>query len=370
MRDRKTLFIQTMIWKLSPIVFALTALCVSRVNASDGTTTSYLTYHNQPMGTAEKPLVMRTYFPNPDLEPVVTARHGSGEATPRYSAKTGTFAKDYEDQAIQGIPAAFGVNAGPDLSYVWDTTECRLLFAWANGFLDMEPYWGQPDRGSRKSHDYVPRLIGNLFYKARGTHPLQLNGAPLSGDLTYRGQSRPGGQPEFRFQAGDSEITTSIQTGDSPQTLKVTYHSSNAEDELTYLDPETPVEVVEQSPGKLSLLIRPNAAESHTGFQREVIEITEANAEAGSKLYVNFGCMACHTIDGGKGHGPTFKGLYESTRDFPELGTIVADDTYLRESITQPATKSIPGYPIGMMPAYPLNEKQVDSLILFIKEQQ
>ena len=36
-----------------------------------------------------------------------------------------------------GIPAALGVNFGDQLSYCWDTTECRLLYAWNGGFLDM-----------------------------------------------------------------------------------------------------------------------------------------------------------------------------------------------------------------------------------------
>ncbi len=360
-----------MIWKRLSLVFAIPLLSVALVFASDdGTIASHLTYHNQPMGTAEKPLIMRTYFPNPDLEPVVTARHGAGEATPRYSAKTGLLSPNQNDQAIQGIPAAFGVNLGPKLSYVWDTTECRLLYAWANGFLDMEPYWGLPDNGRRKSHDYIPRLIGQLFYKARGSHPLRINGATLPTDYRYLGQSRNQGHPSFRFQSGESIITTSVNPGESIQTLEITYQSSNPNDQLTYEDPDTPIKILENSPGTLKLLIRPNSAETHTGFQREVIEITEASAEAGAKLYVNFGCMACHTVDGGKGHGPTFQGLFGSTREFAELGTITADEPYLRESITQPATKSIPEFPIGMMPAYPLNEKQVDSLILFIKEQK
>ena len=45
-------------------------------------------------------------------------------------------------QPIDGIPAAIAVNHAKELSYVWDTTECRLLYAWKDGFLDMSTLLG------------------------------------------------------------------------------------------------------------------------------------------------------------------------------------------------------------------------------------
>jgi mono/diheme cytochrome c family protein len=342
---------------LSPVLFAGVA----------EPPTGVLTYSNQPLGTAAEPLVLRTYSPNPGLDSAVTARHGVGEKTPKYSSKTGLLSTRVEDEPIAGIPAAISVSAGPTLSYVWDTTECRLLYAWANGFLDMQPYWGDPDRGSRKSHDYVPRLIGHLFYKARGDHPLRINGEPLAEQIRYSGHRRVDGHPQFSFRTGGRVITVGVTTAKSDQTLILNYTSSEPGDRLTYVDPSTPFEVVDEAPGKLSVLLRPNAAESYTGFQQEVIEITEASAEVGAKLYQNFGCMACHSIDGSRNHGPTFQGLAGRARDFPGIGKVTADEAYLRESITQPVAKSVPEFPVGMMPPYPLGEKQVDSLILYIQ---
>tara|TARA_R110002096_G_scaffold212352_10_gene399858 strand:+ start:5845 stop:6933 length:1089 start_codon:yes stop_codon:yes gene_type:complete len=329
--------------------------------------TGYITYSNLPTGTPEQPLVFRTYLPNPGLDSQVTARHGQGAPSPKYSASSGLLSSRSNYQPIQGIPAGFAVNLGTQLSYVWDTTECRLLYAWANGFLDMEPYWGPPERGNRKGNDYVPRLIGQLFYKAKGQHPLRINDEPLPDEIQYRGQRRAGGHPEFQFEASGSLITVAIRPGEAPQTLELEYGSSDSGDQLDYLAPGSAFEILSKGPGKLHILIRPNASEVHTGFKKEVIEITEASPAIGAKLYQNFGCMACHTIDGSRNHGPTFQGLAGSERDFPELGHLVADEAYLRESILQPNAKSIPGFPVGMMPAYPLSDKQVDSLILYIQ---
>ena len=57
-----------------------------------------------------------------------------------------------EYQPIDGIPAAIAVNLG-NYPYVWDTTECRLLYAWTDGFLDMVNYWGDRASGRRKGFD-------------------------------------------------------------------------------------------------------------------------------------------------------------------------------------------------------------------------
>ncbi|MEM1297279.1 MAG: cytochrome c, partial [Verrucomicrobiota bacterium] len=328
---------------------------------------SYITYSNLPSGTIDEPLVFRTYLPNPGLDSEVTSRHGQGATTPKYSPKNGLFSSNSIYEPIQGIPAGFAVNHGDRLSYVWDTTECRLLYAWTNGFLDMESYWGPPERGNRKSFDYVPRLVGQLFYKAKGQHPLRINGKPLPAEIQYKGNRRIAGRPEFEFEALDRVLTVRVLPADSLQTIALEFVSSETTDQLDYVDPSTAFEVRKNESGRLRVLLRPNASEVHTGFKKEVLQIAEASSAIGAKLYQNFGCMACHSIDGGRNHGPTFQGLADSERTFPAIGSLLADEDYLRESIVNPAAKSVPGYPVGMMPAYPLGDKQVDSLILYIQ---
>lgn len=343
-----------------PYYFLIAIFAISGLAAPE-----FLTYDNRPMGTAEQALIIRTYLPNPGLDETVTARHGKGERSPTYSPSSGLLSTNRYYETIHNIPAGIAVNTGEHLSYVWDTTECRLLYAWANGFLDMQPHWGTRESGRRDRGNYGARLIGQLFYKAKGAHPLRINGEPLASDLRYDGNARRNGQPIFRFTSGGRVISVSVAPGASPQTLLLHYQSSE-KDALDYTDSATPFEVIESTPGSLRLLIRPNAAETHRGYKPPNVKVTDASVEAGEKLYQLMGCVACHSIDGGKNHGPTFKGLFGKER--PVAGAeIAADEAYLRESITQPSAKTVDGFPANMMPPYALDDKQVESLILFIK---
>ncbi len=97
-------------------------------------------------------------------------------------------------------------------------------------------------------------------------------------------------------------------------------------------------------------------------------------AEEGRRLYQAYGCIACHAIDTSSltKLGPTWKGLYGAERTF--AGGVVrvrADDSYIRQSILEPAAKVVDGYERGevSMPSYAgvLSDAQIESLILFIK---
>jgi CxxC motif-containing protein (DUF1111 family) len=74
------------------------------------------------------------------------------------------------------------------------------------------------------------------------------------------------------------------------------------------------------------VLLRPNAAETYHGFKKPQIKIGDPTIAAGKKVYEVYGCVACHTTDGGKNHGPTFKALAGSERQFPGHGAVVADE--------------------------------------------
>lgn len=92
--------------------------------------------------------------------------------------------------------------------------------------------------------------------------------------------------------------------------------------------------------------------------------------ELGTKLFKNKACNTCHSLDGSKLIGPSFKGLYELEGHEMEDGTKVAvDENYLRESILNSAAKIVKGYP-NAMPAFEgqLSEEEIAGLITFIKE--
>lgn len=93
-----------------------------------------------------------------------------------------------------------------------------------------------------------------------------------------------------------------------------------------------------------------------------------SSAEFGALIYEKKGCNKCHSIDGSKMTGPTFKGLYGRTEHFTDGSTITVDDNYIRESIMEPQLKIVQGYE-PVMPTFKgiLKDKQTDGLIDYIK---
>ena len=339
------------------------------LNAQDYADKGYLTFDLKPMGSAEKPLILRTFCPDPGLDPdLVLGNHSRGTSAPKYSARSGQEMGERKDHPIAGVPAGIAVNLGKSLSYVWDTTECRLLYAWTDGFLDMKNYWGDEASGRRKGFDYVPQLHGFLFYQAVGQHPLQIDGKSISvlGPPIYLGYELDSSrQPVFSFSAGPHSFQVSVRTGPGKQTLELTYTSKNKE-ALTFSSPKTQVRVKTKEPGKIVLVVRPNAGKRYKTDQK-AIALTEATLAKGEELYNSMGCVACHTTDGGLNHGPTFKGLYGAEREFISAQAQKADEAYLIESIQNPGAKTVKGYLQGMMPPYQLQPLEYDSLVLFIK---
>jgi len=91
-------------------------------------------------------------------------------------------------------------------------------------------------------------------------------------------------------------------------------------------------------------------------------------AQKGAKLSVTRGCAGCHSADGSKGNGPTFKGLFGRPEKMSTGQDIMVDENYLRESILQSQKQIVAGYG-AIMPAFEgqLTDKEVTYLIEYIK---
>jgi len=89
--------------------------------------------------------------------------------------------------------------------------------------------------------------------------------------------------------------------------------------------------------------------------------------EKGKQIAQSLGCLACHSVDGKPGVGPTWKGLYGKTETLVDGSTVLVDEEYLRESITNPAAKLVQGFPPIMVP-YQLSEAELDALIAYTRE--
>lgn len=101
----------------------------------------------------------------------------------------------------------------------------------------------------------------------------------------------------------------------------------------------------------------------------------ESPAAAGRRIMQNIGCFACHSLDGGRLIGPTFKGLYESERVVITAGnkrTVVADDDYIRESIYNPNDDLVEGFGRGLMLSYQgqLSDGDISLIIEYLKTVQ
>jgi len=90
--------------------------------------------------------------------------------------------------------------------------------------------------------------------------------------------------------------------------------------------------------------------------------------EYGQELWTKRGCNACHSVDGSKLVGPSWKGLYNRTEHFTDGSSAAADENYLRESMLNPAAKVVAGYQ-PVMPTYKgiLGDKEVESIIAYIQ---
>ena len=67
------------------------------------------------------------------------------------------------------------------------------------------------------------------------------------------------------------------------------------------------------------------------------------------------------------GAGPSWVGLAGSTVELDDGSTPVADEAYLRRSISEPQAQRVAGYTIAM-PENGLSEDEVDAIVAYILE--
>lgn len=94
----------------------------------------------------------------------------------------------------------------------------------------------------------------------------------------------------------------------------------------------------------------------------------EELAEKGAGLYKTKTCVACHSLDGSRLVGPSFKGLYGRTEEIEGGPSVEVDENYIRESINEPMAKIVKGYP-GAMPTFKglLKPREMDALVAYLK---
>ena len=92
--------------------------------------------------------------------------------------------------------------------------------------------------------------------------------------------------------------------------------------------------------------------------------------QQGQQLFTQLACVTCHLPDG-SGRGPSLVGVFGSTVTLNNGMKVVADESYLRESILLSQAKTVAGYQ-QVMPTFQglVNEDGLASLIEYIKSMQ
>jgi cytochrome c oxidase subunit 2 len=94
----------------------------------------------------------------------------------------------------------------------------------------------------------------------------------------------------------------------------------------------------------------------------------ESMADYGARIYKRRGCVACHSLDGTDGTGPTWQGLWDKSESLADGSTVKVDDEYIKTSILEPNKQVVTGY-APQMPSYQgqLDNKQIEAVTEYIK---
>lgn len=104
-------------------------------------------------------------------------------------------------------------------------------------------------------------------------------------------------------------------------------------------------------------------------FERDGVPVPLA--VVGEILYRRQGCAQCHSVDGSRMSGPSWKGIWGQTHRFTNAEPAVVDENYIRESILYPNARIVEGYN-GVMPTYAgrLRDREITAIIEYIKTLQ
>jgi cytochrome c oxidase subunit 2 len=104
----------------------------------------------------------------------------------------------------------------------------------------------------------------------------------------------------------------------------------------------------------------------------KALPVKKADNSFGLKVLEKNGCIACHSIDGSKLVGPSFKGLHGAVSEVTTNGVngkITVDSAYIASSIYDPNKDVVVGFPQGVMKSYKgiIQEKDIQLINEYLK---
>lgn len=99
----------------------------------------------------------------------------------------------------------------------------------------------------------------------------------------------------------------------------------------------------------------------------EAQRATQPMKSSGKEVFARLGCDSCHSSTDTP-LGPSLHNVYQRKTSLKGGGSIIADESYLRESILNPADRIVHGYQ-STMPTYrgQISDEQLNELIEYIK---
>jgi cytochrome c oxidase subunit II len=102
-------------------------------------------------------------------------------------------------------------------------------------------------------------------------------------------------------------------------------------------------------------------------------KVTEISAEGlaelspGRKILDDQGCLACHSLDGTAGIGPSFKGLWGQTVELTDGLPRKVDENFVKQKIQDPDKNHAKGFE-PVMPKLPVSDEEIRQIEEFLKE--
>lgn len=89
--------------------------------------------------------------------------------------------------------------------------------------------------------------------------------------------------------------------------------------------------------------------------------------ETGRRILEDKGCLACHSLDGSPGVGPTLKGIWGQRVELADGTTRVVDAAFVKEKILQPDKNLVKGFP-AVMPRLALTNEEIDQIENYLED--
>ena len=113
--------------------------------------------------------------------------------------------------------------------------------------------------------------------------------------------------------------------------------------------------------------------ESRESYQQWIKETQKKKSNMspvalGEQKYEKAGCKMCHSVDGSRGIGPSFRGIWGREEHLADGKTIKVDEEYIHESILEPQAKIVAGF-APVMPTFKgkLSDDDIHGIIEWMK---